>query len=216
LVGCTGSDDSREPHAYADLYTDGTKVEVVGCPASQIIGCSAAAPAATDRMRLFWDGRTVDVPVVAGGRPPGMDRVIAGPFHDGPFVLTLPAPADDRVLVQIDQIGSDIQLPPPPALVAPAHVSRAQGMLTLSHDMLPGQSEALFAISTTCADGGGGMDGDVEPALGTLTVDLTRHAAVTGTCTHEIHVDQIVEVAAAPELPTRAIAISKATITSEP
>jgi hypothetical protein len=221
LLGCntdTGpADEFAPPHAYADLYTDGSRLDVVGCPTSALIGCSPYAPQAGDRMQLDIAGNVVTVPISATDLPQIDDRM-AGLFHEGPFGLTLTAPADGRVAIALDASGATVTLPHPPALAAPAHVTRSQGPVTVTHDVIAGQTELLVIVKTRCA-GSSGFDelGDVEATLGEYVVDVSRFVpAGATTCTHEVHVDQIVDLAALPDLPTRAIAISAATITSDP
>jgi hypothetical protein len=221
LLGCntdTGGDDSifADPHAYADLYTDGTRLDIVGCPTSAILGCSPYAPEVGDRMHLIIGGATVDVPVATADLPSIIDSIM-GLFHDGPFGTTTTVPADGRLLVAIDAAGATVTLPTPPALVVPAHASRSAGAVTVRHDVLAGQSELLVIVNTTCAGVGGGEFGDDEVALGEYAIDLTKQVpAGATTCTHEVHVDQTINLAELPDLPTRAIVISTVTITSDP
>jgi hypothetical protein len=221
LLGCntdTGGDDSlfADPHAYADLYTDGSRLDVVGCPTSAILGCSPYAPSTADRMRVTIDGTQVPVPVATTDLPSTIDSIM-GLFHDGPFGVTTTAPADGRVVVAINAAGATVTLPTPPPLAVAMHASRTGGAVTVRHDVLAGQTDLLVIVNTTCAGVGGGEFGDNEVTLGEYALDLTRSVpAGATTCTHEVHVDQLVELAALPDLPTRAIAISTATITSDP
>jgi hypothetical protein len=224
LLGCNTDDGNwslfADPYAYADLYTDGSRLDVVGCPTSAIIGCSPYAPQGGDSMALIVDGATVPVPVATSSLPQIIDSM-AGLFHDGPFGMSTTLPIGGRLAVELaTATGSStaaVILPTPPPLYAPPHVSRSQPV-TIRHDVLAGPNdEILVIVRTTCTAGGGGEFGDVEKVAGEDALDLTKLVpAGATTCTHEVHVDQIVDLAELPDLPTRAIAISTAAITSDP
>src|SRR5262249_18008600 len=157
--------------------------------------------------RIVIDGTTVPVPVATTDLPAIADS-IAGLFHEGPFGVTTTTPADGRVVTAIDGAGSTVTLPRPPVLVAPAHVSRSAGTVTIRHDLLAGQTELLVIVTTSCGGTGGGQRVDDETTLGEYAADLSRFVpAGATTCTHEVHVDQVVDIAELPDLPTRAIAI---------
>ena len=198
--------DSHEP--YATLYDDGANLRITGCSDGVFLGCGA--PGLDVTMTAMADGTSHDVPQSSDAM---VDQLL-GLFHDGPFQLTLPTPADGQLGLVLDGVPTTVTLLPAFAVTASAtQLSRSADGLTITHAVFDrGITKAL--VISTC---GRLQRTDLvdETTPGRLEITFEALAAVAGPCTHEIHVDQRVALDS-PGMPVDDIRIERVTATSAP
>ena len=212
LVGCAVEPldlDLDHQGAHVDLYDDGVTLRVTGCSDGGFLGCNAPAVGVT--MTVTADGLVQEVPQRTADAI--VDQLL-GLFGDGPFQLTIAAPADGQLGIELAGVSTTVTLPPAFAVVPPAgHVSRASGPITITHEVLDGGTTQGLII-TTC---GARQRTDLvdEEVAGQLVIAFDAFSAADGACSHEIHVDQTV-AAESPAIPARAVRIEVVTVTSAP
>ncbi|MDX2093158.1 MAG: hypothetical protein SFX73_35270 [Kofleriaceae bacterium] len=169
------------------VYDDGSKVHIAGCPDREFLGCGPVS--SLDEMTVTADG--VAHVATDGGGDINPDAFL-GLFRDGPLKVSLPRPASGFVQVTLDGVTTGMLLPESFAVSAPAApIERSAGALEVGHDGLSeGHTQALMI--TTC---GTHQRTDVyeETEPGAFTFPLEPFADYNA-CTHEIHVDETLDV----------------------
>lgn len=193
---------------HGSVYDDGTALRVTGCSDGAAFGCNT--PAFGDAMTVTADGIAHDVPQTSEG---AIDDQLLGLFRDGPFQTTLPRPADPRLGIDLAGTTAQIVLPPAFAIdpVPLAAIHRAKGPLTITHEVLPGATTWALIV-TTC---GSRTRTDVVEELVSGALEISFDPALSGVCTHEIHVDQRTPITGV-ELRVDTIRIARVTVTSNP
>lgn len=170
------------------VYDDGSKVHVAGCPDRDFLGCGPVS--SFDEMTVTAEGVTYEA--VEGGGDSNPDAFL-GLFRDGALKVSFPRPASGVISVTLNGVQTNVILPDSFAVAAPpAQVERSAGALEVGHDGLSdGHTQALMI--TTC---GNHQRTDVfeETEPGAFTFPLDPFVDY-GACTHEIHVDETIDVA---------------------
>jgi len=209
LTGCSAGLDLTHTGPHADLYDDGTALRVTGCDDGMLFGCNPPGPGVT--MTAITDGLVHDIQPSTDDQP--VDQIL-GVFADGPFQRTLPSPLDREVALELDGYAAAVTLPPAFAITPPpAQVSRADGALTIAHEVLDGSLDQGVVVST-CQTRRSVTVVDEEVA-GTLVLSFDLFTSDDGACTHEIHVDQTT-TSDRLALPVRLVRIGVVRVTSEP
>ncbi len=193
---------------HASVYDDGTALRVTGCSDGAAFGCNT--PAFGDTMTVTAGGVAHDVPQASEG---AIDDQLLGLFRDGPFQITLPRPADPKLGIEIAGATAQIALPDAFAIdpVPFAVTHRAAGPLTITHEVLRGATTWALIV-TTC---GSRTRTDVVEETVPGELEISFDPALSGSCTHEIHVDQRTPITGV-ELGVDTIRIARATVTSYP
>lgn len=210
LVGCVDDPlrlDVKHTGPQASVYDDGTALRVTGCTDGATFGCNS--PAFGETMTATVSGVAHDVPQSSEG---AIDDQLLGLFRDGPFQMTLPRPADG--MIGLDVAGAMARTALPVAFAidpTPTQaVHRAGAPLTITHEVLPGATTWGLIISTCGARTR--TDLIEEKVSGKLEIAFDRD--LSGSCTHEIHVDQ--RTPAGGELHVDTIRIARVIVTSTP
>ena len=206
LVGCIdGPIGGGHSGPRGAVYDDGTAIRITGCTDGAPFGCNT--PAFGDKVLATVGGVVHEVPQSSEGAT--TDQLL-GLFSDGPFQITLPRPADGQLGLDIAGATAQIALPMGFAIdPVPGQVKRSN-KLTITHEVIAG-ARTWGVIISTC---GASERTDLveETIAGTLEIDF---ADLSGTCTHEIHVDQRMALAGA-ELVVDATRVARVTVTSTP
>lgn len=194
---------------HASVYDDGTTLRVTGCTDGAAFGCNT--PAFGETMTVTAAGVPHDVSQSSDG---AIDDQLLGLFRDGPFQITLPRPADPQLGLELAGATAQIVLPAAFAIdpVPLGLTHRANGVpLTITHEVLPGATTWGLMVSTC----GSRTRTDLveEKISGELVISFDP--ALTGICTHEIHVDQRTPVVGV-ELGVDTIRIARVMVTSNP
>jgi hypothetical protein len=188
------------------VYDDGSKVHAYGCPGRVFLGCSGS----TATMTVTADGVTHEA--TDGGADSNPDSFL-GLFRDGPLAVSIPRPASGFINVTLNGLETNVLLPDSFAVSAPPQqVERSAGALEIGHDGLSdGHTQALMI--TNCGEHQR-IDVFEETEPGAFSLSLEPFAAY-GACTHEIHVDETIDVAGSG-IAITTVRIEKRTIASTP